>query len=125
MLKYIEEATNLLGAVWGDAKSNEIRTYLKAHLSYWSVDEQEDLLTLCATLANWHAEGAREAAWEAERRAREHEDAARQTSKNLSRFKLREKDKRETERRQAIIERHFGAALRGEAPRNDPDEDDA
>lgn len=116
MLDHIEAANELLSSVWGEAKAAELRTYLKKWLSDWTADEHEDVLTLAATLAFWQAEGAREASWEATQRGREIEDAARKTSKAIGRFRLREQDKRETERRTSIIERHFGAALRGEMP---------
>ena len=116
MLDYIEQANNLLGSVWGEAKTAEVRAYLKKHLADWTAEEHEDLLTLASTLAYWQAEGARDAMWEAARRGREIEEAASRTSKGLRRFQVRTSDKRETERRAAIIERHFGAALRGEVP---------
>ena len=121
MLEYIEEAGDLISAVWGDASAKELRAYLKKHLPDWSEEEHEELLTLAATLAHWQAEGARDANWEASRRGREIEEIAVRTSKGLRRFRVREADKREAERRAAIIQKHFGAALRGEAPDTDGD----
>lgn len=115
MVEYIDAAEYLLSALWGGAKASEIRSHIKKRLPDWTTDEQEDLLRLASTLAHCQAEAVNDALWEAESSGRKFAEAARKTSKDIGSYRIREGDKRETKRLAAVIERHFGETLRGEA----------
>lgn len=116
MREYLNEANNLLSSIGARGGVAEIRSYFKKFLPEWSTDEQEDLLALCADMARAEAEAVANAANAAFREGHAHSDEMRKVSDRLRKFKTREKDQRKTKARRAVIERHFGAALRGEGP---------
>ena len=86
MFEYILAADSLLIEIWGDAQKEKIDYLLGKRFSDWTYEEQQDLLELCAILALYESRGARDVTAEAERRGLEIQDAARITSKQLSRF---------------------------------------
>lgn len=113
MIEYLDEANNLISSVAGQGRSSEIRNYFKKFLPDWSTDEQEDLLTLCAEIARCESEAVQNAVNAIFREGSGHGDEMRKVSDRLRKFKSRESDKRETKARRALIEHHFGPALRG------------